>query len=83
MSYNVTTVADLIAALSKLPQDAPVVPIVEWAKDTAISDKKDGVDVTIEDGTVEIRGWLRNCGTTLEIEEEEEEDEEEDEGAEV
>ena len=77
------TVADLIAALSKLPQDATVVPVVGWAGDTATSDKEGGITVKAKNGTVEIEGWLSNCGTTLEIEEEEEEDEEEDEGAEV
>lgn len=70
------TVAELIAELLKLPQDAQVRASVGWAADTAISDEGEPVEALIQpDGCVQVRGWLSNCGTELEIEYPEEDEE--------
>lgn len=69
------TVAELIAELLKLPQDAQVRASVGWAADTAISDEGEPVEALVQpDGSVRIRGWLSNCGTELEIEHPEDEE---------
>jgi hypothetical protein len=66
-------VSQLIDALSKLDQDAFVRVSVGWAADTAISSRYDDTLTVVAKGdTVEIGGWLPNCGTELEIYEDEE-----------
>lgn len=60
-------VRELIEVLRTFDQEAPVRLSVGWAADSATSDEGDDPEVVQDDGCVFIRGWLSNCGTTLEI----------------
>lgn len=61
------TVKDLIAELQKLNPEYAVIPIVGWAKDTAVADVDGGVQISSDDNekTVAIRGWMSDCGASL------------------
>ncbi len=61
------TVQQLVELLSKQDPDKQVIVVIDWAKDTAMSD--DGGDLKISDfGTsIAIRGHLSNCRTTLDV----------------
>lgn len=73
----ILTVGDLVDELSKHPREAALSVCVGWAKDTAIADRGEVVVQRdpMEAGSVTVRGWLSNCGTSLEIGEDEDEDE--------
>jgi hypothetical protein len=63
------TVAELIQELQKQDPARKVRVSVGWAKDTAVSDDGEPVDVAAYDnGTVVLQGWLSNCSSELEFE---------------